>query len=287
MEYIDFDEKYKVNEMIINSKVFKYRYYENKESNHTIVLLVGGLGMSDLIYTHFEKLTKDFSVLTFDYSINFKNNEELVDAIYQLIKPMNKKVWFVGQSLGGFIAQIIASSYPDITEGLVLSNTGTISKNLNKKGMDSLYDKINSTSKTKFLLKIMPFSLFKKKISKLVLKKYGKDANEKDLIVLKNLCNIMEEKLEKSYEMHMINLLIDMQNHINVDKDKFSYLEDKVLLLLSNDDHTFSNDVKEELINSMPNPTVNKEITGGHLALLTNPDKYLECVTKYILRKEN
>lgn len=52
-------------------KLFTYRYYKNPKSKSTIVLLTGGIGLSDLFYLHFEKFAEKFSVLTFDYQIQF------------------------------------------------------------------------------------------------------------------------------------------------------------------------------------------------------------------------
>ncbi|NLO84839.1 MAG: hypothetical protein GX096_05355 [Clostridiales bacterium] len=58
----------------------------------------------------------------------------------------------------------------------------------------------------------------------------------------------------------------------------------KVLLILSEDDHTFNDDVKQSLIKIMPNPKVITNLTGGYLALLVRLDKYEEQVTDFILR---
>ncbi len=59
-------------------------------------------------------------------------------------------------------------------------------------------------------------------------------------------------------------------------------LKDKVLLILSDDDKTFHDEVKNALIDSMPNPTVKTDLTGGHLALMVNCDEYIRIITDYI-----
>ena len=86
-------------------------------------MLTGGIGLSDLFYLHFERFAKDFSVITFDYQIQFENNAEFAAAVAELLKKLDEKVWLVGQSLGGIVAQIIAKNYPGIIEGIVHSNT--------------------------------------------------------------------------------------------------------------------------------------------------------------------
>ena len=57
---------------------------------------------------------------------------------------------------------------------------------------------------------------------------------------------------------------------------------DRVLLMLSADDATFTQDCKDALISVMPNPTVYTNLTGGHLSLLFRLEEYVEYITAYI-----
>lgn len=121
MELNEFYEKYPNNTEQLNSgKQFTYRYYKNSSAKATLLLLTGGIGLSDLFYLHFERFAKEFSVLTFDYQIQFVDNKEFAQAVAELLNKLNEKVWLVGQSLGGIVAQIIARNYPDVVEGMVL-----------------------------------------------------------------------------------------------------------------------------------------------------------------------
>ena len=68
MSLEEFRRKYPAQTMTLgNGKPFTYRYYRNPKAAATVVLLTGGIGLSDLFYRHFEWFTGDFSVLTFDY----------------------------------------------------------------------------------------------------------------------------------------------------------------------------------------------------------------------------
>jgi len=60
------------------------------------------------------------------------------------------------------------------------------------------------------------------------------------------------------------------------------YLNRKVLLILSDDDFTFNNRVKQALIDVMPNPKVITDIRGGHIALLLKLDKYIAEIKSFI-----
>ena len=58
-------------------------------------------------------------------------------------------VWLVGQSLGGIVAQIIIKNYPESIDGLVLSNTCSLSKNMNIEAYDHLMKIIENQKKAK------------------------------------------------------------------------------------------------------------------------------------------
>ncbi len=281
-EYIEFCKKYPLVSSKICDTEFTYRYYNNEKASDTIVLLVGGIGLSDLIYTHFAKFTNNFSVITFDYSIAYNSNEQLAKAISNLLTTLNIKAWFVGQSLGGIVAQLIAQRYPAVTKGLVLSNTGCLSAGLSSGAYSSLMTMLKSTKKSRMILRLVPFSLFKKAVTKSIFDRYAKQFSAKEKQLLGNVCNIMEQKLTKPYELHMLNLLIDLKKHMGMKKSQFSYLGDNVLLLLSQDDQTFNDETKAALIDLMPSPTVITDLKGGHLSLMVNCDSYVEIIEKFI-----
>ncbi|MCM1524763.1 MAG: alpha/beta hydrolase [Ruminococcus sp.] len=265
-------------------KDFTYRYYKNPNAKATLVLLTGGIGLSDLFYLHFEKFAENFSVLTFDYQIQFKDNAEFALAVSQLLKKLNERVWLVGQSLGGIVAQITAKSYPESIEGMILSNTCCLSRDMSGEAYEHLTGMIKNQEKSKKMLSAIPFSIYKKLIKFAVMKKTsGLTENESRL--MEGLCNAMLKLLTKEYEYHMIDFLTDAQNHFGMTEKDFARWKDRVLLILSEDDHTFNDACKDALIKLMPDPTVITDITGGHLALLVKLDKYADTVSGYILRR--
>ena len=282
----NFYKKYPIQKMNLKSgKTFAYRYYKNPNGKATIVLLTGGIGLSDLFYLHFERFARDFSVITFDYQIRFENNAEFAAAVAELLKKLDEKVWLVGQSLGGIVAQIIAKNYPEIVEGMVLSNTCSLSRNMSAEAYDHLKKMIESQKKAKKMIRFVPFSLYKKLIKQAVMKKMTADFTEKEKSLMENLCDAMLKLLTKEYEYHMIDFLVDSENHFGMTSEDFAKFDDRVLLILSEDDNTFNQACKDALISIMTNPTVVTNITGGHLALLVKLDKYADTVSDYIIKR--
>jgi len=277
-----FKKKYPKQTENINGKIFSYRYYKNENSNKTVVLLTGGIGLSDLLLFHFEEFSKSYSVISFDYPIAYSSIQELVEAIAELLKRLNVSVFLIGQSLGGFIAQILAQQHPEIVEGLILSNTGTLSAELDEKGTQCLRNMMKRIDKSLLIIKLVPFGFVKKNIKKAVLKKVTYLLSEEEKKIMSEICDEMIKTLTKEYEIHMTLLLKDLQNHWNMKKSDFIRFQNRVLLILSDDDFTFDESIKRVLIDLMPNPKVITDIRGGHLALLLKIDKYTNSITSFI-----
>jgi pimeloyl-ACP methyl ester carboxylesterase len=277
-----FKNKYPKQSETINGRIFPYRYYKNEYTNKTVVLLTGGIGLSDLLLFHFEKFAKSYSVLSFDYHIAYPSIQELVEAITGLLKKLNIKSFLIGQSLGGFIAQILAKQHPEVVEGLILSNTGTLFVELNEEGRRCFNNMIKRINISLLIIRLMPFCLIKKNIKKAVLKKVTHLLSENEKELMSQICDEMEITLTKEYEIHMTLLLKDLQNHWNMKRSDFLRFQDRVLLILSDDDLTFDQNIKNALIDIMPNPKVITDIRGGHLALLLKIDKYARVITNFI-----
>jgi pimeloyl-ACP methyl ester carboxylesterase len=107
MNMNEFYEKYPVQTIKLSTnKEFEYRYFYNSNAKHTIVLLTGGIGLSDLFYLHFERFSEDFSVITFDYQLAFESNKEFADAVAEFLNRLEVKAWLVGQSLGELLHRL-------------------------------------------------------------------------------------------------------------------------------------------------------------------------------------
>lgn len=282
MRIEDFKQRYPLQKLLINGQWFPFRYHKHASSDKTIVILTGGLGLSDLLMYHFEAFAESYSVLSFDYPLAYPTMQKLVDAIYELLRTLNIKAFLVGQSLGGFIAQILAQQHPDVVEGLILSNTGTLSTNMDVSASQCLMNMIKRIDKSIFMLKLLPYSLVKKKLRKSIMNKVSHQMNEQEQATMLEFCQEVERSLSKDYQMHMSRLLKDLKNHWNMEKSSFTNYKDKVLLILSDDDLTFNDSVKQALIHLMPEPKVITDIRSGHLALLLKIDRYVQEIKIFI-----
>lgn len=130
-------------------------------------------------------------------------------------------------------------------------------------------------------MQAIPFALIKPLLRRAILKKAVAltPAQQK---TVNDLCHLMTQKLTKSYGLHMLELLCDCRNHLELSSRDFFSWKGRVLRLLSEDDHTFTDGVKASLISLMPEPQVVTELPGGYLALLLQSASYLSTVTAFI-----
>ena len=117
------------------------------------------------------------------------------------------------------------------------------------------------------------------------MKKKTSGFTEPERLLMENLCDAMLKILTKPYEYHMIDFLVDAKNHFGMTPEDFSLWDNRVLLILSEDDQTFNQACKDSLISIMTHPTVVTNITGGHLALLIRLETYADTVSDYITRR--
>ncbi len=111
-----------------------------------------------------------------------------------------------------------------------------------------------------------------------------KAAEHKELF--ESLADVMMKKLTKEHELHMIDMLIDCGNHLDIEKKDFAFLSDRVMVVINEDDETFSTEAKQQLIDIMTNPTVVKEESGGHLGALMDIENYAVSVVGFIKERE-
>lgn len=278
-----FYQKYPQQTMKIKGQDFVYRYFKNENAKSTLVLLTGGIGLSDLFYNHFDRFAQDHSVITFDYLMCYPTMAELADAAAELFKALGVKVWLVGQSLGGAAAQVFAKRHPECINGLVLSNTVSLQPT---GGSAEYFEGMKKRqTKSRRIIKLIPFGLAKKAMMKSIGKKVDKLPPE-HREEFEQLAHIMMDMLTKKYELHMIDMLLDCGNYRNMTKKDFEFLADRVLLILADDDDTFSADAKQQLVDIMTEPTVKKDMDGGHLGALMDIENYAATVVSYIMERE-
>ena len=283
MNFQEFTKTYPQQTMTLhNGKQFTYRLYENTDDKPTVVLLAGGIGLSDLFYVHFQKFAAHFSVMTFDFQMQFANHSELAEAVAEVLVRLNRKAWFAGQSLGGVIAQIIAKHHPECVDGLALSNTCTLAADISREAYEQTHRMVRHAKRSKYIIPFIPFRFYIRCMKKFIGKKKTKEIPPENMGEFAEAADLLSDLLTKRYISHMESLLADIENYADMKPADFQYLKDRVLLILSEDDDTFNQENKDALVNIMCEPTVVRNLTGGHLGPMFRADAYVQIIADYI-----
>ncbi len=285
-EFENYNKLAPVKTVKLNGGEFSYRYYKNPnpEVNVTLLVLAGGTGLADGMFAMAKSFMDKYSLIAFNYPMAFKDNEATADAIYELIKHLKaENVYLWGQSYGGLLAQIIAKRHPDVVKGLILTSTASLSNDLKYEGIKRFFEMINEEKekKNKRLYGHFPMFLLPA-IMGLAFKKHLKNSPETQRAI-KELMKQIKDSMTNEYFVHMDSLLGDLRNSFGTHhKEDFAYLKGRVLIIEPDDDKTFTDDIKEALINIMTEPKVVRDLKGGHLAIMLSPDKILGIVDEFI-----
>jgi pimeloyl-ACP methyl ester carboxylesterase len=276
----EFDKTYPLRKAAIGKKEFLYRYQRNGEI--TIVLFTGGIGKKELFWELFQALSSRYSVLGFDYQDGYATNRELTDAVAVLLTQLGaKRNYLFGQSYGGLMAQVLAKYHPEVVEGLILTNTGTLARDMGREGRAGMEELIGELRQITKVLRHVPLRLVKSAIWPMVNKKLeGYSREQKEYVA--QVVRVLMEELPVPYVEHVCALVMDLKNYWNQVPEDFAGYKGRVMLMLAEKDTTFHPVVKKALVAIMPEPVIRTDISGGHLAMLLETDRYVDAITEFL-----
>ena len=285
-EFAEYNTLAPVKTVTINGGEFSYRYYRNPNPrvNVTLLVLAGGTGMADGIFALAKSFMDKYSIISFNYPMAYKNNEATADAIYELIRYLKaENVYLWGQSYGGLLAQIIAKRHPDAVKGLILTSTASLSNDIKYQGIKRFFEMISEEKEKKNKRFYGNFPMFLlPAIMGLAFKKHLKNEPETQKAV-KELMKQIKRSMTNEYFVHMDTLLGDLRNYFGTHrKEDFAYLKGRVLIIEPDDDKTFTDDIKDALVDIMTEPVVVRDVKGGHLAVMLRPDETIQIIDEFI-----
>ena len=151
-EFKEYNKIAPVRTVKLNGGDFAYRYYKNPnpDVNVTLLVLAGGTGLAEGMFAMAKSFMDKYSLISFNYPMDFKNNIDTADAIAELIKYLKaENVYLWGQSYGGLLAQIIAKRHPEAVKGLILTSTASLSNDLRYEGIKRFFEMVNEEKEKK------------------------------------------------------------------------------------------------------------------------------------------
>lgn len=284
-EYEQFNQQMPLKIATLTNATFAYRYYQNPNPKLgvTLILLAGGSGLADAFFLLFPLLKEKYHLVTFPYPKDFNTNGKLADALAELIKQLDlEHIYLVGQSYGGLFAQVMAKHYPNLIKGMILSGTCSMSNDLNYDGIQNIITVFNpkKLEKNRRRYQFLPDKLLPI-ILKLAFKKVS--VKQKSPYDLTEVVDLLKDSINTDYWYHMDLLLGDLTNEFGTHKAAdFTSYQNEVMLIFSKEDTIFCDNVKKALIRLMPDSTLVHNLEGGHLALIVNPDIYIQKIDDFL-----
>ncbi len=266
-------------ELNIDGVTTKYLLCGNKESEVTLVYLVGGGGFSDMWFRHIQRMEEDYRILTLDYPIGVNTLGKLAIFIMKLLKKLDvKKPVFIGASLGGILAQVIARKYPKRTAGVCLYSTCSLSDT----SIKSLKKKYRAFGLVLLLMKIMPYKRFIKIASRGSFKSVDAlEISDEEKTWMRDFFTWLYGSYTKEYDLHVTGLIINVAKLKPITKEEYKTFDDKSLLILPNSDEAFPKEAQRDLMDMMPKAKV-KRLDGSHIATIYKVDDYVKETKEFL-----
>ncbi len=274
----EFEKSHPCKETMVDGITFSYMLCGNEYSDKTLVYLVGGTGLPVIWLNHVKAMEKDYRILTMNYPMQINDLEELADMIAKLVLSLElKNPVYIGSSLGGFIAQLIARKHPDKVHGMCLYSTCCLSENsiADMKKQYKIYGLLL------FMMKILPYSWLRKMMVSISLKQIGiENEAPEDKKYMEDLFRWVYSQYTKKFDYHLTSLIATVVDLEPFTKQQYDHLCHNTLLVLPTDDKAFSEEAKKDLRNMMPYTKI-ENIKGGHTATLYKVDGYVSATRKF------
>lgn len=98
-----------------------------------------------------------------------------------------------------------------------------------------------------------------------------------------DIIDICKDSMSGEYFALMDTLLGNVLQYADTEtREDFLPFEDEVLIFFSKADTIFCDSLKQNLVDLMTSPTVVWDLKGGHLAMMTSIDEYVETLANFI-----
>ena len=269
-----------MNTVKIGGSNFNYILSGNGEKK--IVLFTVGSGLYEGFYRHIQLLEKKYTVVAFDYPKGKENIYQLINSVAEFLKSINfNKSYLIGESLGGLVTEIFMKEHPEMIEGVVLTNTGTITRNISNTIRKEVIDGIKSAIKT---VQMTPAYILKSAVIKKALKKIKDDFDGTiDSTYAKEYVTYLMEKVSKEKAIYLCGIALDFAENVTFDKGDFKDFKGDICIINTNDDEVFDERIKAEL-KKLFEDSISKTIkNGGHASFLFRPEEYVRMLEDIII----
>lgn len=269
-----FEKTHPYKEKTVDGRTFRYLLCGREDSPHTLVYLVGGSGNPSAWFHHVLAMEGQERVLLCDYPMGVDDMQAMVHLIAGLTEALHiqRAVW-IGASMGGYAAQLLAKFYPEKTEALVLYATSCLSR----QGIEELKKQYHGMGAVLWALEHLPYGLLKGLLIKPALfHLVPKDSPPEQKRDIREFAQWTCDDYTREKDLHITRLQVSLVDVTPVTQKDFEATASRTLLLLPHEDKAFSAAMQQDLIHTLQGAQVER-MDGGHLMTLTHAE---ECVKR-------
>ena len=253
----------------------KYRFFGNGEQV-ILVLLGSSMFPTEAYFKILLELEKTNRVLTVEYPKTIKTVKELIKMISLLIPHLKiDQLNILGASHGGGVAQAIAKHHPNLVNKVILYNTLTKTKHMNPSSSEVIAHVLEAIEQLAELRKMMPLETIKSALLDQI-----KDViqDEETVDLFEHIIALYKEEDEKI----QMGLIKDFLTHSLFEPKDFKYLENRVMVLYSNDDDPFGGaELIETLADLLTSPRL-EFIEADRFSLILDSKEFSIKINQFI-----
>ncbi len=264
-----FRQHYPLKTMQVNDT--KWTYHTAGSGEKTILWLVGGLKKADAAYKSIPLLADSFQIIAPDYPA-LSTMKELADGLAAICEAENAaSVYVLAGSFGGMLAQVFLREYPDMVGRIVLSTTTAPDKSHIER-YQQLLD----------MAQLAPEAMLKETAQSQMFGTIAPPDSEA-AFYRAYLKELYEERLSKADIVSIYEAIIDYTGR-DFSADDLAGWQGEMLIINSDNDATFGQDVQQSLTGLYPSASVHTFEGAGHSPGSTRREEFFTLVRDFFDR---
>lgn len=246
-----------------------WTYIAAGAGEETLLLLPGALGVADMGWEHILHFSQCHRVISPDYA-PLKSMDALVDGIAGILAHEGvKRAHVVGGSYGGFVAQVFVRRHPDATASLTLSHTLP---------PDAASGQMIRATLT--YLPLIPMFLLRRMVGNR-LRALLPERSPDTALTHAMFDEVVRHRMTKEALINNYWRLVDF-NETEFTPDDLADWPGRVLLIMSDDDPSIPQAVREALRVTYPQADEHLFHGTGHAAAALRPQEYRAVIEGFI-----
>ncbi len=255
----------------LNVGELNWKYIMGGTGPQVVLLLPGSVRSAEVWAKLMPYLEKDYRIISPTYPA-IRSLDEGAKGIYGILKAEKAdKVFIIGSSFGGWLAQVFIRKYPRLVSKFILSNTSGPGSVMSDRLLE--YTRVSLPKYPEKILKLIYRRSYLKILS-------GVKKEEKAFWKA-FMTELLYDGTSREDILNQFKAIYDYVKNYRFNEDDLKNWKGRILIIESSDD-IMKEEGREELKNLYPKAEVKTIIDAGHTPGYTAHPAYLRAVIKFL-----